>query len=284
MSYGTLRKYQYFFRMDCRKVHEKEAMEVGRVIDEFNCTRKDLDHSITEEALQLIEENDELLKRKTTVLYQPYWHKGVIGIVASRLIETYYRPTVILTESHGKATGSARSVIGFNLYNAIEACSDLLEGFGGHMYAAGLTLKVENIPEFMERFERIVAESITPELLIPQIDIDALISFSKITPKFYRILKQLEPFGPNNMKPVFVTRNVKDVGTSRLVGKNYDHLKLDMVDNSITKNQFSGIAFQQGHYYEKIKSGKPFTVCYTIEENTFKGSTNLQLMIKDIRV
>jgi single-stranded-DNA-specific exonuclease len=206
----------------------------------------------------------------------------VIGIVASRLTENYYRPTIILTQSQGMATGSARSVDGFDLYKAIDACSDLLENFGGHMYAAGLTMKTEHIPAFMERFEDYVRETILPEQLVPQIEVDAEISLKDIKPKFFDILKQFTPFGPGNMKPVFVTRRVRDYGTSKLVGKDRDHLKLEIIEE-VSGAIKQGIAFGMGQYIDRIKAGEPFDVCYSIEENVFNGKTTIQIMVKDIR-
>jgi len=256
------------------------AFTMGEKIDNFNTTRKNLDQLITQEALQMINNSPELRDRKTTVLFKPDWHKGVIGIVASRLIESYYRPTVVLTQSHGLATGSARSVPGYNLYNAIDSCSDLLEGFGGHMYAAGLTIKLENLDKFRNRFEEYVSQTITDEQLKAQIEIDQEISFKDITPRFYRILKQFRPFGPENMSPVFVTHGVRDSGASRIVGSTNEHLKLDLVESNV---QATGIGFGLAEHFSRIKSGKPFSVCYSIEENDFKGTTKLQLNIKDIK-
>jgi len=244
--------------------NEDEAAEIGKKINEQNQTRQALDQNITKEAMAMIETNEAMKLRKSTVLYNPIWHKGVIGIVASRLIETYYRPTIILTESNGKITGSARSVYGFNLYEAIDACADLLENYGGHMYAAGLTLKHENLDTFIQRFEEVVSSRITLEQTIPVIEVDAVIGFNAITEKFYETLKRFEPFGPENMSPVFVTLNAADGGDTRIVGKMNDHLKLDMC--------------------EQIRAGQAYAVCYAIDENNFKGVTTLQLMIKDIRI
>jgi len=261
---------------------ESLAQKMSNDINVCNETRKDLDRIITQEALDMIAGNETLKNRKSTVLYNPEWHKGVIGIVASRLTENYYRPTVILTQSQGKATGSARSVDEFDLYKAIDACSDLLENFGGHMFAAGLTMKLENIPLFMDRFEKVVSENILPHQLIPQIEIDAEIMLRHITPKFYRILKQFTPFGPGNMKPVFVTRNVFDYGTSKLVGKDREHLKLELIEEH-SGSIVQGIGFSMGNFIDRIKSGQPFDVCYTIEENVYNGNTTLQIMVKDIR-
>lgn len=261
---------------------ESLAQRMSSDINVCNETRKDLDRIITQEAMDMIAGNEQNMTRKSTVLFSPEWHKGVIGIVASRLIEFYYRPTVILTQSQGKATGSARSVDGFDLYKAIDACSDLLDNFGGHMYAAGLTMKVENIPLFMERFEKYVSDNILPHQLVPQIEIDAEIMLRHINQKFYGILKQFTPFGPGNMKPVFVTRNVIDYGTSKLVGKDRDHLKLEIIEEH-SSSIVQGIGFSMGGFMERIKTGEPFDVCYTIEENVFNGTTSLQIMVKDIR-
>lgn len=255
---------------------------MSKDIDECNETRKDLDRSITIEAHDLIAGNQELLNKKSTVLYNKDWHKGVIGIVASRLTESFYRPTVILTESKGLATGSARSVEGFDLYKAIESCSDLLENFGGHMYAAGLTLKIENIPAFKQRFEQYVEDNILPEQLIPQIEIDSKLHLKDITPKFYRILKQFRPFGPGNMKPAFSSERVFDYGTSKCVGKERDHLKLEIIEEHSAAIK-QGIAFSMGHVINDIKSNDPFDICYSVEENVYNGITTLQVMVKDIK-
>lgn len=258
------------------------AYEMGSVVNSCNNDRKFVDRTITHEALRLIADDPTLHNRKTTVLFNPEWHKGVVGIVASRLIETYFRPTVVLTESNGLATGSARSVPGFDLYQAVEACADLLENFGGHMYAAGLTMKVENVPVFKERFEQFVAEHIEPNMLIPQIDIDARLNFGEIDDKFYRILKQFQPFGPGNMSPVFVTENVYDTGDSRLVGNDRDHLKLSLIQEDNPKI-FQGIGFQMSHHYKRIQEGSAFSVCYSIGENSFRGITSIQLRVRDIQ-
>ena len=257
------------------------AEEFGTQINDYNITRKNLDKNITQESLDIIKNNEELQNRKTTVLYKPDWHKGVIGIVASRLTETYYRPTIILTKSGGKLTGSARSVPGFNLYNAIDNCSELLAGFGGHKYAAGMNMKEENFEQFQKCFEKSVSETITAEQLVPKINVDAKISFKTITDKFFRILKQFAPFGPNNMTPIFVTENVRDTGNSRPVGKTYEHLKLELIDESGAI--MSGIGFSMGNLFSEIKTKKTFSVCYSIEENTFRGKVSLQMMIRDIK-
>ena len=251
-------------------------------INEYNQTRKELDKGITEEAIQQILDSEELRNKKTTVLYKPEWHKGVIGIVASRLIEKYYRPTVILTKSNGFVTGSARSVFEFDLYAAIESCRDILENFGGHMYAAGLTLKEENLPEFMRRFEAFVEENIKDDQLIPQINIDSQLKFSDISPKFFRILDRFKPFGPENMRPLFYTENVKDAGSSRLVGKDLDHLKLDLIDDS-SSYPMPGIAFSMKQFNDHLKKSRPLDICYSIEENHFMNMRTIQLMIKDMK-
>ncbi len=251
-------------------------------IDKCNDTRKGFDRDITQQALELIAGNKELQGKKSTVLYEPEWHKGVIGIVASRLTEYYYRPTVILTESKGFATGSARSVEGFDLYKAIDHCSDLLENFGGHMYAAGLTLKIENIEEFKRRFEEYVEANITPEQLIPQIEVDEEIGLKDINDKFFRILKQFRPFGPGNLKPVFVTKRVFDYGTSKNVGKDHDHLKVELIEEKSGSIK-QGIGFSMGNDLEKLQTGNPFDVCYTIEENVYNGRSSIQMMLKDMK-
>lgn len=264
-------------------VSEDENIAYGMscTINECNETRKDLDRNITREALALLEDNVAQREKKTTVLFHPEWHKGVIGIVASRLTENYYRPTVVLTESKGMITGSARSVDGYDLYHAIEACQDLLENFGGHTYAAGLTLRPENINAFIERFEKIVSETIRPEQLVPQIEVDAEIGLGDITIEFFQNLKRFRPYGPGNLKPVFVTRNVYDFGTSKVVGKEKEHLKLEMIESTSPKI-IKGIAFGKGNLLEKIKKSQPFNICYTIEESLYDNHQPFQLMVKDI--
>lgn len=262
---------------------EEKSDIIGEKIDEFNEIRKTLDRDITQEALDMIENSEELQSMNSTVLYNRDWHKGVVGIVASRVTEQFYRPTVILTESNGLATGSARSVRDFDLYEAIGQCSDLLESYGGHMYAAGLTMRIENIPEFKRRFEEIVSSQITDLQQTQTIEVDAKIPLSEITPRFFRILKQFAPFGPHNNAPVFVTEDVFDAGTSRLVGKNQEHLKLDLVEPDVNSGIFPGIAFNQSDAFDVITSGSPFDVCYNIAENEYRGKTNLQLFIKDIK-
>jgi len=262
----------------------KLATEISKEINNFNIERRTVDRSITTEAMRMISEDQRTVNAKTTVLFNPSWKKGVIGIVASRLIETYYRPTVILTESNGFATGSARSVQGYDLYQAIEACSDLLESFGGHMFAAGLTLKKENIKPFMERFEQFVNETITEEQLVPRIFVDCELSFPEITEEFFNFLTKFQPFGPENMSPVFVSRNVFDKGTGRMVGSSGEHLKLDLCHESTGPKTFPAIAFSQAEHFEYIKAGKPIDICYSIEMNDFRGNRNLQLNIRDIKI
>lgn len=259
--------------------HAEFALDPATLLNKHNSDRKDLDTLITREALQMIEGNIDLMQRKTTVVFSPGWHKGVVGIVASRLTEKYYRPTIVLTESNGYVTGSARSVKDYDVYQAIEACSDLLEQFGGHKYAAGLSMKRENLEAFCERFEKVVAQSIAPHLLTPEIEIDAEIELSEITPRFYRIIKQFAPFGPGNMAPVFLTRNVKDNGNARQVGS--AHLKLEIRERNPLFT-FGAIAFGHADKMPLIDGPKPFDICYSIEENEWNGVVNLQLNVKDI--
>lgn len=256
---------------------------LGEEIDSFNEIRKSLDRDITQEALEMINNNPELRNRNSTVIYNRDWHKGVVGIVASRLTEFYYRPTVVLTESNGLATGSARSVRDFDLYEAIGACSDLLESYGGHMFAAGLTLRIENIRDFSRRFEEIVTKTLSDRQQSQIIEVDARIALHEITPPFYRVLKQFAPYGPHNMVPVFVTEDVIDAGTSRLVGKNSEHIKLDLMEPDSSLGGFAGIAFNMAHKFPVVQSGTPFDICYSIGLNEFRGKTNLQLNIRDIR-
>jgi single-stranded-DNA-specific exonuclease len=251
-------------------------------INSHNQTRRNIDKIITEEALHEIAKSDKY--KYSTVLFNPGWHKGVVGIVASRLIENYFRPTIILTESNGHATGSARSIPGFDLYQAITECADLLENYGGHMYAAGITLKLENIQKFRDRFEEVVRNSCTPELLIPQIEIDAELKFNDITPKLIRILKQFEPYGPENMSPVFFTENVSDNGYARLVGNVEEHLQLRLIQEENPFTDYRAIAFNQAGHLAKIKKGSSFDIAYTLFENNFRGITSIQLNIKDIKI
>ncbi|MBN1388133.1 MAG: single-stranded-DNA-specific exonuclease RecJ [Bacteroidales bacterium] len=258
------------------------AEEMSREIDNCNRDRRSVDRNITTEALRMISADPRHVNARTTVLYNPQWHKGVIGIVASRLIETYYRPTVILTESNGFATGSARSVAGYDLYQAIESCSDLLENFGGHMYAAGLTMKKENVPIFIERFEEAVTQTITEEQLVPQVIIDMELDFADITETFYSILEQFQPYGPENLAPVFMTWKVYDTGMGRVVGSSGEHLKLELCRESTGTASIPAIAFGQGNKLPLIRGGRPVDICYSVEMNEFKGTRNLQLNIRDI--
>lgn len=263
----------------------KEANEKALAIDQYNKDRKELDKRITEEANAILEKRGEMnSQKKSIVIYNKDWHKGIIGIVASRLTELYYKPSVVLTLSNGLATGSSRSVQGFDVYRAVDSARDLLENFGGHTYAVGLSLKEENIPEFTRRFEEYVAANILPSQLTPQLDIDAIISFSQITPEFVSMLRLFNPYGPGNQKPVFCSRNVKDFGTGKLVGKNLEHIKLELVDNTSGK-VFNGIAFNMAKYFDHIHAGKPFDICYTIEENKHRNaSSTLQLLVKQIHL
>ncbi len=258
---------------------KEEAIIKTNIIDKTNSERRGHDTSITKEALLMIEQDDFLRTSRSTVLFKDTWHKGVVGIVASRCIEKYYRPTIILTESNGKASGSARSVHGFDVHSAILECSDLLEQFGGHMYAAGLTLPVENVPAFRERFEQVVSRTIKDEQLIPQIEIDAPLRLKQITPNFNKIIKQMEPFGPGNMAPVFMSECVYDTGSCRVVGDTHLKLKLEQEDSA----PIDAIAFGMGDYYPRICKGIPFDVCYSVEENVYRGVSSLQLRIRDIR-
>ncbi len=266
----------------CKGLHE--AYEKGKDIDQYNKDRKELDKQITEEANALIENNENIVQgKRSIVIYNKDWHKGIIGIVASRLTELYYKPAVVLTYSNGIATGSSRSVQGFDIYSAVNSVRDLLENFGGHTYAVGLSLKEENIPEFRRRFEEYVAANIKPNQLSPHIDIDAEIEFADITPELLSTLKKFNPFGPGNQNPVFCTRNVFDFGTSRLVGKNLEHIKLELEDNS-TSHVINAIAFNMAQYFEHIHAHKPIDICYTIEQGKRSGnSETIQLMIRDIR-
>ena len=259
------------------------AREIGDIINVFNNDRKNVDRQITREAMEMIAEDNSYYERKSTVLFNPEWHKGVIGIVASRLIETYFRPTVILTESNGFATGSARSVPGFDVYQVVMACSDLLENFGGHMYAAGMTMKLENVPLFQKRFEEIVNQNINTSQLSPTIEVDSMISIKDIDPKFCRILKQFEPFGPENMSPLFMSRNLVAKGNINLVGAGKDHLKMEVFSEDDQNLVFQAIAFNQSSHYDLINLGIRFDACFTIEENVFRGNSNWQLNIKDIK-
>lgn len=257
-----------------------EAMKWAAEIEQFNTDRRDADKSITEEALVQIEENNET-ERMTTVVFKENWHKGVIGIVASRLTETYYRPTLVFTKSGEKLAASARSVKGFDVYNALEGCAEHIEQFGGHKYAAGLTLREADYERFKAAFEKVVSETIDPKLLEPEITIDATILLSRITPKFYRILKQFAPFGPGNMAPVFMTKDLLDVGKGRRVGEDKTHLRL--VVRQRESDEFTAIGFGLGDKEEIACQGSPFQAAYVIDENEWNGKVSLQLRLKDIR-
>lgn len=260
-----------------------KAIRLGNQINALNTERKTLDASATSLALEMMHSDPIIDQRKSTVLYHPGWHKGVIGIVASRLIETYYRPTIVLTQSEGgMVTGSARSIKGFDIYDAVDACGDLLEHFGGHTYAAGLSLKPENLPTFSERFENYVREHLTDEISTPEIEIDGVLDLLDIKRKFFDVLKQFAPFGPGNMSPVFQTNNLIDAGKAKIVGNN--HLKLEVVQLDVRSEPISSIAFQQGlDHYEYIRDGGLFNICYHIEENEWNGKKSFQLNIKDIK-
>ena len=258
-----------------------QALTLARQIDSFNETRKDLDKATTEEANIIVDQLENLADKHSIVLYNEEWHRGVIGIVASRLTEVFYRPSVVLSKTNGLASGSARSVADFDVYKAIESCRDLLENFGGHPYAAGLSMKEENVPEFIRRFEDYVSENILPRQTKPILNIDAELPFRYVSMKLYRDLRRFEPFGPDNPKPIFCTRKVYDYGTSKVVGRNQDHIKLEMVDNDSLR-VMNGIAFGQSDQARFIKSKHPFDICYTLEENTHKHN-EIQLQIESIR-
>ena len=261
-----------------------EAVRIGTEINEHNNERKNIDRRITQEALEMVRSGNCLSSGNATIVYNPQWHKGVVGIVASRLVEAFYKPTIVFTQSQGGlVTGSARSVHGFDLYDAIESCSDLLENFGGHLYAAGLTLKEENLPAFCERIEKAISGTIIPAMQTPVVDIDAVLNFSQITPKFLRILKQFQPFGPGNSAPVFLTENVYDNGMGRKVGAEGGHLKLELIQESHPYHHISAIAFNMADFFEHIKAGNPVDVCYSIVENYYRGTANTQLRVKDLR-
>ena len=264
---------------------KEHAEKLAASINDLNDERREFDNRITEEALDMIAADQELKDAKSTVVFNSKWHRGVIGIVASRLTDYYYRPTIVLTKANGLVTGSARSIRSFDIYDAIDHCADLLEHFGGHKYAAGLSMKPENLPEFRRRFEAYVSEHLVDEDFVPELEVDLKIKFSDITPKFMRILNQFAPFGPGNMAPVFWTDNVIDAGGSRPVG-GHRHLKLTVSqvgDAELGVAPFSGIAFQKGDLFDRIHDGEPFSICYHLEYNTWQGKTNLQLNVKDIK-
>jgi single-stranded-DNA-specific exonuclease len=260
--------------------HEDAAKEKGDMINIRNTERKGHDLQITDEALSMIDNDEVMIARKSTVVFNKDWHKGVIGIVASRLTEKYYRPTVVLTQSNGHVAGSARSVLGYDLYEALCGCSDLLIQFGGHKYAAGLTMHAENVPAFIQKFEEVVGSTITDEQLIQQVSIEAEIELADIDSKFFRILSQFAPFGPENMSPVFLSKNVYVSGNAGLVGGN--HVKMFIMQPGSAA--FSCIAFNQAELLPQLKPGVPFDVCYTIEENVWREQRSIQLNIKAIRI
>lgn len=256
---------------------------LGKRIIDHNTERKELDKQTTEEALSLIFEDEWYHHSKSTVVYNEEWHKGVIGIVASRLIETHYKPTVVLTQSNGKVAGSARSVKGFDVYKAIEQCEGVIEQFGGHKYAAGLTMAVEQVSAFRTKFEEAVSSTILPEQMLPEIEIDAELTFDDIDSKFFRIMQQMAPFGPKNMKPIFVTRNVYDKGYSRIVGATGEHVKLNVYQKEGSEAVLNGIGFGLAEHIDLITSGNPFDIVYQLDLNEWQGITSIQLIVKDIR-
>ena len=258
------------------------AREKSKNIDTYNENRRELDKKITDEAITYIESHIEMIQQKSIVIYNETWHKGIVGIVASRLTEKYYRPAVVLTKSGEMISGSARSVPGFDVYKAIESCRDILENFGGHTYAAGLTLREENLKEFTERFNMLSFDGVEARMMLPQITVDAEISLSQITPTLIDELDLFNPFGPENENPIFLTKEVYDAGNSRLVGKENRHIKLEIVDKTVER-PFPGIAFSQHDFYQRIKSGLPVDICYTIEENRHGSNLFTQLIIRDIK-
>ncbi|HPG11571.1 MAG TPA: single-stranded-DNA-specific exonuclease RecJ [Chitinophagaceae bacterium] len=257
---------------------EEAAMHYAEMLHNDNTDRKEADKSITADALEMIIKNEDWKNRKSTVVYNPNWHKGVVGIVASRIIETYYRPTIVLTKSGDYAAGSARSVPGFNLYEAIHACREYLLGYGGHFAAAGMTLETDKIELFREKFEEVVSSTIKPELLVPEIIIDAEISFKEINQIFYDILCQMEPFGPENLRPVFLTRSVTDTGYSKIVKEDHIRFSLKKDDHTIT-----GIGFNMADKFELLKDKKPIDIVFKLDENEWNGTKSLQLRMIDIK-
>lgn len=262
---------------------EKAAVTIGSQINDNNNERKSIDREITKAALDMVQDGTCCSSENAVIVYGPEWNKGVVGIVASRLVEAYYKPAFVLTKSNGFVTGSARSVRGFDLYEAISSCADLLENYGGHIYAAGLTLREENLPEFVRRIDKYVGEHISDEMATPIVDVDSEINFSQITPKFFRILKQFQPFGPGNSAPVFLTKNVYDDGNGRKVGPGGQHLKLELIQESQPYHQISAIAFNMASLFEHIRNGNPIDICYSVVENYYRGNSTIQLRIKDMR-
>lgn len=262
---------------------EEAAVTIGSQINDNNNERKSIDREITKSALDMVQDGTCCSSENAVIVYGPDWNKGVVGIVASRLVEAYYKPAFVLTKSNGFVTGSARSVRGFDLYEAISSCADLLENYGGHIYAAGLTLREENLPEFVRRIDKYVGEHISDEMATPIVDVDSEINFSQITPKFFRILKQFQPFGPGNSAPVFLTKNVYDDGNGRKVGPGGQHLKLELIQESQPYHQISAIAFNMASLFEHIRNGNPIDICYSVVENYYRGNSTIQLRIKDMR-
>ncbi len=265
---------QMFIEQDCEK-----AMEFAEMLHLDNTRRKDADSVITAQALEMINDDPDYASKKTTVIFKEGWQKGVVGIVASRLIETHYRPTIVLTGNGELAGGSARSVTGFNLYEAIHACREYLIGYGGHFAAAGMTILQQNIPAFSKKFEQVVSETIDPRLLIPEQIIDAEVVFAELTPAFFNILKQMEPFGPENLRPVFITRKVVDTGYSKIVKD--EHIKFSLRQGHVT---MSGIGFYMAEKFDLLVSKKPLDVVFTLEDNEWNGTTTLQLKVCDLRL
>ncbi len=264
---------QLFIEEDYQK-----ALAYAAILHSDNDDRKEADSSITSEALALIENDEELIRRKSTVVFQQHWHKGVVGIVASRLIEKYYRPTVVLTRSGEIVAGSARSVAGFNLYEAIHGCREFLLGYGGHFAAAGMTLLPEQVDPFSRKFEEIVASTIQPDQLIPVIAVDAEVQFKDLTSALYNILCQMEPFGPDNMKPVFMARNVLDYGWSKIVKE--DHIRFTLKQGN---KVFNGIGFNMAEKFDLLQINQPLDIVFTLDENEWNGEKNLQLKVIDLR-
>jgi len=264
--------------------NDDDARNIGDAINTHNNDRKNEDRKITLEASEMVAGINHFNERKATVVYNPDWHKGVLGIVASRLVESFYRPTIVLCKSNGLITGSARSIPGFDLYEAIEKCSEYLENFGGHMYAAGLTLKEENFAPFCEKFESVVASTITKEVLTPVVNIDTYLDFKQITPRFFNLLKQFQPFGPGNLSPVFISEKVYDNGNGRKVGSESGHLKLELIQEDDFHRHISAIAFNRSEHFDHLRSGNPVDICYSIAENYYRGIANIQLRVKDIKL
>ena len=257
------------------------ARQQAEEVNQHNEERRDCDTETTKEALAMLEEDATFAQRRSTVVYAPHWHKGVVGIVASRLTETYYRPTIVLTAGEdGIISGSARSVGGFDIYAAIDSCLDLLTNFGGHKFAAGLSMHIDNLPEFCERFEHYVATHIREDQLQPTLFVEAELELADITPAFYNVIRYLEPFGPGNPRPLFVSRNLINHRDTRAVGKEGEHLRLDVTDRAYA---ITGIAFKRGAMAKYIQNGNPVDICYELDENTFYNRTTIQMMVQDIK-